>query len=463
MDNPKTVLEQAVRRASVTRLVVVDPGAIMQLPDVLAALGYAHACQVVADANTMDAAGRQVLAVLQSAGIGTEAAILLRELPRQKPRVDTARDVAARLETTRALPIAVGAGVISDVTKYAAALAGLPYVSVATAAAMDGYAASGAAMLDGGFKRTLVCAPPIAIVADLDVIAKAPARMAAWGYGDLAGKLIAGADWILADAAGEDPLDRESFALVQDNVKDWLSGFAGIAAHDTGALRGLVNGLLISGFAMQAHGGSRPASGSEHQISHVWEMERLTVNEEPAAHGACVGVGTVAMLAMYEWFLAQDVSAAVVARNAGAEVDRRRIDAELEASFTEPFVVDSARAEMDVKLARAGRRALRLHALATDWPALRERIAATLVPPATMEQWLAACGAASHPADLAVPIAKLARDYRRARLIRRRYTILDCLEDLGWLDAAIQSLFASDGFWGRRARPVRTAAAISVS
>ena len=87
------------------------------------------------------------------------------------------------------------------------ALAGLPYVSVATAASMDGYAASGAAMLDGGFKRTLACAPPIAIVADLDVIAKAPPRMAAWGYGDLAGKLIAGADWILADAAGEDPLD----------------------------------------------------------------------------------------------------------------------------------------------------------------------------------------------------------------------------------------------------------------
>src|SRR6185437_16074258 len=132
----------------------------------------------------------------------------------------------------------------------AAELAGRAYVSVATAASMDGYAASGAAMLDGGFKRTLACAPPIAIVADLDVIAKAPARMAAWGYGDLAGKLIAGADWILADAAGEDPLDRESFALVQDNVKDWLSGFAGIAAQDTGALRGLVNGLLISGFAM---------------------------------------------------------------------------------------------------------------------------------------------------------------------------------------------------------------------
>ena len=152
-------------------------------------------------------------------------------------------------------------------------------------------------MLDGGFKRTLACAPPIGIVADLEVIANAPARMAAWGYGDLAGKVIAGADWMLADAVGEEPLDETAFALVQDNVKGWLSGSDRIAAHDIEALRRLVDGLLIAGFAMQSHGNSRPASGSEHQLSHVWEMDRLTVDGEPAAHGACVGVGTVAMLA----------------------------------------------------------------------------------------------------------------------------------------------------------------------
>ena len=75
-----------------------------------------------------------------------------------------------------------------------------------------------------------------------------------------------------------------------------------------------------------------------------------------------------------------------------------------------------------------------LCALRAAWPALRERLRATLVPAATMAHWLSACGAASHPSDLGVTVAKLAADYRRARLIRRRYTILDCLEDLGWLD-----------------------------
>jgi glycerol-1-phosphate dehydrogenase [NAD(P)+] len=447
-----TVLQQAVARASVTRAVVVDAGAIDQLPRVLAEIGHTGACRIVADPDTMDAAGHRTLAVLRAAGIATDDPIVLSETPRLKPRVQTARQTAERLATTDALPIAVGSGVINDLTKYAAELAGRAYVSVATAASMDGYAASGAAMLDAGFKRTLACAPPIAIIADLDVLARAPAQMAAWGYGDLAGKVVAGADWMLADAVGEDPIDPQPLALVQDHIRGWLHGSERIRSRDTEALRGLVSGLLIAGFAMQAHGNSRPASGSDHQIAHVWEMERLTVNGEPAAHGACVGIGTVAMLALYEWFLAQDVPALVAHRAQRADDDPRAIEAELQASFAEPSLVASARTEMAAKREHIGRRPLRLRTLDAAWPALRDTITTTLVPAATMEQWLSGGGAASHPADLGVSLDKLAKDYRRARLIRRRYTLLDCLEDLGCLDTGIEALFANEGYWGRRRR-----------
>lgn len=451
-DTPKTALEQAIACASVTRAVAVDDGAIAQLPQILAAIGHAGDCRVVADPNTLDAAGHRTLAVLRNAGFACAEPIVLSGSPRLKPYADVARDLGDRLRQSNALPIAVGAGVVNDLTKYAATQAGRAYVSVATAASMDGYAASGAALLDGGFKRTLDCAPPIAIVADLDVLARAPARMSAWGYGDLAGKVVAGADWILADAVGEDRLEPGPFALVQDQIKGWLRAAEQIKSRDAEALRGLVSGLLISGFAMQAHGNSRPASGSDHQIAHVWEMQRLAVAGEPAAHGACVGVGTVAMLAMYEWFLEQDIPAAVAGARPDEGPDMRRIEAEVTASFEEPLLVASARAEVMAKLVHMGRRPSRLASLAEAWPNLRDRIRSTLVPAATMEQWLAACGAASHPADLGVSLDKLAGDYRRARLIRRRYTLLDCLEDLGLLDKSIESLFARDGFWGRRAR-----------
>jgi glycerol-1-phosphate dehydrogenase [NAD(P)+] len=447
----RALLDAAVRSASVTRSVDVDPGAIGRLPQVLARLGQRGPCRIVADSNTMAAAGQRTLATLRAANIATADPIVLDEVPRVKPRAETARDVAARLRAEAALPIAVGAGVINDMTKYAAEVAGMPYVSVVTAASMDGYAASGASMLDGGFKRTLACAPPIGVIADLDVVADAPARMAAWGYGDLAGKLVAGADWTLADALGEDPIDRAPFALVQDHVKGWLAGYEGIGARRTEALRGLVDGLLIAGFAMQAHGNSRPASGSDHQIAHVWEMEGLRVDGEPAAHGACVGIGTVAMLALYEWFVAQDVPGRAAEREHAPPLDRDAIEAELQASFAEASLVASARTEMEAKLSRAHLRMARLRALQGGWPALRARIEARIVPAAMLQRWLAACGAASQPRDVGVPLCKLAKDYRRARLIRRRYTLLDCLEDLAWLDAAIDAVFAHDGFWGRGA------------
>jgi glycerol-1-phosphate dehydrogenase [NAD(P)+] len=273
--------------------------------------------------------------------------------------------------------------------------------------------------------------------------------MAAWGYGDLSGKLVAGADWTLADALGEDAIAAEPFAVVQDNVAHWLAHFDGIARGERDALRGLVVGLLVSGFAIQAHGNSRPASGSDHQFAHLWEMERLAVDGEPVAHGACVGVGAVAMLALYEWFVAQDVGRRARECCNPHEAPSATIEDELAAAFTETALLESARAETSAKRARAAQQPARKRMLAEGWVALRERLRARLMPPATLQERLAACGAPSRPEALGVSRRKLAADYRRARLIRRRYTLLDCLDDLGWLDDAVDALFAPGGFWGR--------------
>jgi len=102
------------------------------------------------------------------------------------------------------------------------------------------------------------------------------------------------------------------------------------------------------------------------------------------------------------------------------------------------------------KVPTGERRAARMQALAMAWPDMSARLRARLVPAATLEHWLRTCGAAWNPADLGISMTKLAVDYRRARLIRRRYTILDVLDDLGWLDEAIGALFAAGGFWDRR-------------
>ena len=301
-------LSAAVRSAATTRDVRIAAGNLGAVPAVLRQTAPAERYVVVADDHTWKVAGKRVASLLASERLAACDPVMLTGEPRVKPSAETARALAATIKAGAALPIAVGAGVINDLVKYAAELAGMPYVCVPTAASMDGYAASGAALRDDGFKRTFACAAPVAIVADLDVIATAPAAMAGWGYGDLVGKVVAGADWIVADALGVEALNPSPFAMVQDNLAAWLAEPAGVRRGERGALDGLMRGLIMAGLAMQAHGNSRPASGSDHQFAHLWEMEEVAVAGVPVSHGACVGIGCLSMLAAYEWLLRQDLS-----------------------------------------------------------------------------------------------------------------------------------------------------------
>jgi glycerol-1-phosphate dehydrogenase [NAD(P)+] len=331
-------------------------------------------------------------------------------------------------------------------------VAGTAYVCVPTAASMDGYAASGAALRDGGFKRTLACAAPVAIVADLDVVARAPAIMGAWGYGDLVGKLVAGIDWIVADALEEEALNPGPFAMVQDNLAAWLGNPAGVRQGDRAAIDGLVRGLIMSGLAMQAHGNSRPASGSDHQFAHLWEMEEIKVGGEPASHGACVGVGCLSMLAAYEWLQRQDMAAVDVARRAKEAPTPEMLQAEVARSFPLSFMAANAAVETAVKATPPARLETRLHKLQDRWPEILRQLGKRLPSAVTVRGWLEQVGGPASAADLGIAEEKHAHDYARARMIRRRFTGLDVLHDLGWLDVAVAELFAPQGFWFNKGR-----------
>jgi glycerol-1-phosphate dehydrogenase [NAD(P)+] len=452
MDGLDPQLSRALSAASTTRDLSIAPGCLRLLPAVLCRTAPAARYVIVADDNTWMAAGVRAAERLASARLATAAPIVLSEAPRVKAAAETARDIAARLGEQKALPIAVGSGVVNDLVKYAAECAGTPYVCVPTAASMDGYAASGAALREGGFKRTLACAAPVAIVADLDVIATAPAVMGAWGYGDLVGKLVAGADWILADALGEDPINAGPFAMVQDNLDSWLGNPAGVRRRDRGALEGLMRGLLMAGLAMQAHGNSRPASGSDHQFAHLWEMEDVAVDGQPVSHGACVGVGCVSMVAAYEWLMHQDMRAIDPVLLAARAPSPAALELEIEASFPLAFMAANAVTETGAKAGTPQNVERRLKALKTNWRDLSRALHRRLPQAETIQRWLAEAGGPSDAPAIGVPRDKHARDYVRARLIRRRFTGLDVLHDLGWLERAVIELFAPGGFWFNEGR-----------
>lgn len=442
MDGGAGFLAEAVRAAAVTREVAVGAGTLRSIAFTALVAPEGRPLVIISDTNTFAAAGREADALLRASDFTMNPPIVLPGTPRLKPDVALARDLAGQLGNST-IPLAVGSGVVGDLVKYAASLAKRPYLCVATAASMDGYAASGAALLEGGFKRTFDCPPPLAVVADLDVIAKAPPQMSSWGYGDLAGKVVAGADWMLADALGEEAINPAPFAMVQERLSGWLGDPAGLRVGDRDALHGLMSGLLVSGFAMQAHGNSRPASGSDHQFAHLWEMEGLSVRGERVSHGVCVGIGCVVMLSLYEWLLTREPPLPDIDAALASHREWSATEVHVRAMFKDAAMADRAVAEMAAKRRDPARLRQRLERFIEIWPSLRERLKARLPGPAAMRAALAACGAPSTPDEIGVPPATLRTDIQRARMIRRRYTLLDLLADAGLLERAIHEVFGN--------------------
>lgn len=208
--------------------------------------------------------------------------------------------VMAQLSDKTRVLIAVGSGTVHDVTRYCAWRKGLPFVSCPTAASVDGFCSSVAAMTWEGVKRTLTAVPPVLVFADLNVITKAPLFLARSGFGDMIGKFIALADWKISHIlTGEFYCERIA-EMTEKATQAVLESAEGIASGDPSAFEKLTYGLLLSGLAMQLTGNSRPASGAEHHISHIIEMEpeNLEIHSD-ALHGEKVGVGTLIAAAEY--------------------------------------------------------------------------------------------------------------------------------------------------------------------
>jgi glycerol-1-phosphate dehydrogenase [NAD(P)+] len=387
---------------------------------------------LMADERGWAAAGPKVEAALTAGGIPCRRHVIPAR-PRPKPTVDLADSLRTQLRPGET-PVAIGSGVMNDVVKHAAFTAGLPYLCVATAASMDGYTSAGAPLSEMGFKKTIPCRPAKALLADLDVIAAAPPEMTGWGYGDLAGKVPAGGDWILADALDIEAIDDVAWPMVQDGLEGWLSQPDRIATGDRDAVEGLFLGLTLVGLAMEAHGSSRPASGADHQIAHLWEMDDLHFGGERVSHGACVAVGTVATLRMYDWLLSQDHLSIDPARLSGATLAAK--EDEILRLFGPGEIADRAMAETRLKHVEGLAMAARLTQLREIWPELSARLRARLWTATRMADHLARAGAPSQAAEIGVDDGYLYQSIVKARFLRSRYTVLDLLDECGLLHKA---------------------------
>jgi glycerol-1-phosphate dehydrogenase [NAD(P)+] len=289
----------------------------------------------------------------------------------------------------------------------------------------------------------MACPAPVAIVADLDIVAAAPTPLTAAGYGDLLGKVPAGADWIVADALEVEPIDPVAWDLVQGPLRAALSAPGRLRRHDPAATEAFFLGLVISGLAMQATRSSRPASGAEHLVSHLWEMLGLTYGGIAPSHGTKVGIGSVLVTMLYERLLAHDLTQIDVGARLAAHPNQRAVERIVRASLPAGEVAERAVIESLAKHPTPAELRARLERVQEGWPALRVRIEAQLLPSSELRRLLRALGAASVPSELSITPARLRADLLAARLIRRRYTVLDLAAEVGLLERCVDELIAA--------------------
>jgi len=244
---------------------------------------------IVADQNTYEVFGRDVETAVAEK---VETVCVLKRKGILVPNEAAIAEMQACITKETDLIIGVGSGVIQDLCKYVSFAAKLPYHIVATAPSMDGYASVGSALILDNVKVTLNCRVPEAILADTNIIKDAPMEMIQAGYGDILGKFSCLNDWKLSRVVNNEYFCQFVYDLTMEMVYRVKDSGKALQNREPEAIQNLMEALIGVGIAMAYVGNSRPASGSEHHLSHYFEVVGLLRNEPYFMHGTDVVYST---------------------------------------------------------------------------------------------------------------------------------------------------------------------------
>jgi len=431
-----------------TRVADLGPGAIARAPAAFRDLAPGFAALPVADPATWNAAGRELYGAFRAAGVPVLRPLVFDAPPRVSAaalaRVGAALAAAAPGPGLRAAPFAVGGGTIAELCKAAAHAAGAPCAVLATAASSPTFAAPGARLPDAatGVPADLPCRAPVAVFAEPDVLARAPKRLAAAGYGELMALTVSGTDWLLAAGlAAEPPVARAAWDLFRAPLDARLNHPHELALGEPEPLDALLRGLVDAGLAMQRAGSGRPAYGSPRLFARVWEAAGAAPPGGPApAAGALAGVGALCALAVYDALFAREFDPSDVDPALAAYPSLAQREAMVASLFPDGPLREAVLAECRAKHASPDALRERLDRVADAWPELRDRVDRTLMRWPRMQAMLFAAGAPSHPAQLGVPPARAAAAAIAAQMLDRRYTVLDLAYETGRFAECVEAV-----------------------
>ena len=410
------------------RKVLTGVGALTSLPHELAALGITKPF-ILCDPNTYKAAAAQVEALLSENGM----AFTTYRFSEERPEPDEYAVGAAVMHFDKSCDgvLAVGSGVVGDVSKLLAGLTGLPYAIVATAPSMDGYASATSSMTRGGLKVSIPSACAALIVGDTEILKNAPAETLISGLGDMLAKYISIVEWRISHILTGEYYCAAIADLVRDSLRACVDNVEGLLRREDEAVEAVFNGLVLCGMAMSLAGCSRPASGVEHYFSHLWDMRGAEFGTPTSTHGIQCALGTLYAVRLYEAVksLTPDRGRALAYAE---QFDLAAWNTALREFLGRGAEAMIALEEKEGKYDLA-KHAARLSVIAERWEELTS-IMEELPPATEVERILRSVGCPVTPEEMGLESALLPMTLKASKDIRDKYVLSRLLWDLGLLD-----------------------------
>lgn len=407
--------------------VEISRGALEEVADILKKDGFKYPF-VVSDQNTYRAAGQRLVAQLEEQGI-TVGSHMFRTEGDLVPDEEAVGELLLNFEPGCDVIVGVGSGTINDLVRFFSHRVGLPYYIAATAPSMDGYASTGAALIVNRLKTTYTCQMPRAIVADLDVLSTAPKEMLAAGFCDVVGKYTALADWRLSAIINDEYYCDRVVDIMRTSLEQTVALKDDIAEGKPDAVGKLMEALVLAGISMSYAGNSRPASGSEHHLSHFWEIRFLLESKPALLHGTKVGIGTVLITRLYQLLQGAGLNSESIRQvscpqreNWEEEIHRTYL-----AAAPEVIALEESAQKNDLRNWEQ-----RIRVIAERWPQILA-VLDSVPSDHEIETLLTTAGGVVNPAEVGISADLVRQALIYAKEVRPRYTILQLLWDLNLL------------------------------
>lgn len=368
----------------VTEVAEIGHGVKERAGKILADAGFPKKVLIVSDDNAMRAADG-LLPVLEAADFEMKKLVYKNMM---YAKIEQVREVEALLDDVDGV-IAVGTGSVDDICRVASFNKKKKFAIFATAPSMDGFASDSAPIIENNFKTSVYVEQPMAILADTEILAKAPTELKAAGFGDMVAKYIGIFDWRLSHMLTDEYYCPAVAEITMQGVNKIMALADKVTGEDEEAAGNIMEGLILSGLGMKLAGCSRPASGAEHVVSHYWECYKLARGIWPEFHGKKVGVATVLINRIYH-----NIADRVPEIDPIPDpTDMEEVKAAFDPSQVDEVVrLNTPSITADIDLARLKR----------IWPDVRKMINEILPSDEELMRLMKAAGAVTEPADVHV-------------------------------------------------------------